>query len=399
MKPARPLALGPLLALALLAGGCGAGPAPAPSTSGPTSGPAGEPSAGPSRTGSGPTANGSAPSTAPGRGSLAVPRVAKRLAANLDVPWGITFLPNGNALVGSRDTATVHRVRRDGGKKKVGKVRGVVSNGRQGGEGGLLGLAVSPKFRTDHRVYAYFSTSSDNRIGWMAYRHGKLKKKVHVVLRGIPHGLHHNGGGLVFGPDGKLYASTGDSGNGALAQNRSSLGGKILRMTRGGKVPAKGNPFRGSLVYSYGHRNVEGLAFDGVGRLWATEFGDKAYDELNLIKPGRNYGWPAVQGRSSNKKYTDPKVTWRTHNAGPAGIAIVGNRAWIGALTGKRLWRVRLDGTHAKAKKAFFVGTYGRIRAVAAPPGARTIWISTSNTDGRATPRRHDDRVLQVSVG
>jgi glucose/arabinose dehydrogenase len=328
----------------------------------------------------------------------AAPRVVRTLAKNIRTPWGITFLPDGRALVGSRDTGRVYRLKADGGKRRVGTVPGVVSNGSSGGEAGLLGLAVSPRFGTDHRVYAYFSSGSDNRIAWMKFRSGGLGRP-HVILRGIPRGLHHNGGGLRFGPDGKLYASTGESGNAALAQSRSSLGGKVLRMTRNGKVPKSGNPFRGSLVYSYGHRNVEGIAFDRSGRLWATEFGDKAYDELNLIRPGHNYGWPATQGRTSNPSYTSPKLVWRTYNAGPAGIAIVGGTAWIGALTGKRLYRVQLSGTHASHKKAFFTNRYGRIRAVAAPPGGSAIWVGTSNTDGRATPRRGDDRILLVRVG
>lgn len=374
----------PLLvaALALALAGCG---------SGATSAPAAPPV-------SPPTPAVAVPPGGAAAAQVPVPRVVRTLARGIRVPWGITFLPSGAALVGSRDTGRVYRVRAEGGKHLVGRVRGVVSNGSSGGEAGLLGLAVSPRFATDHRVYAYFSTGSDNRIAWLRFRHGRLGRP-HVILRGIPHGLHHNGGGLRFGPDGKLYASTGDSGNGALAQSLSSLGGKVLRMTRNGKVPRSGNPFRHSLVYSYGHRNVEGIAFDGAGRLWATEFGDKAYDELNLIRPGRNYGWPATQGRTSNPAYTSPKMVWHTQNAGPSGIAIVGDTAWIGALTGQRLYRVRLTGTRASGKHAFFTGRYGRIRAVAAVPGGGYIWMGTSNTDGRATPRPGDDRILLVKVG
>lgn len=392
-------ALALLTAVVLVLSGCGADAADAADAALPETSSGTAPVPRPT-TSSPPTSAPSTESTVSGSVAAAgsAPIVVRTVAKNIRTPWGIAFLPDGRALVGSRDTARVYRVKPDGGKRLVGRVPGVVSNGSSGGEAGLLGLVVSPTFGADHRVYAYFSSGTDNRIAWMKFQHGSLGRP-HVILRGIPRGLHHNGGGLRFGPDGKLYASTGESGNAALAQSRTSLGGKVLRMTRNGKVPKRGNPFRGSLVYSFGHRNVEGLAFDRSGRLWATEFGDKAYDELNLIRPGRNYGWPATQGRTSNPAYTSPKLVWRTYDAGPAGIAIVGDTAWIGALTGKRLYRVQLSGTHASGKKAFFTNRYGRIRAVAAAPGGSTVWVGTSNTDGRATPRRGDDRILIVRVG
>ena len=173
----------------------------------------------------------------------------------------------------------------------------------------------------------------------------------------------------------------------SLAQKKKSLGGKILRVTAKGNAPASGNPFKGSpLVYSYGHRNVQGLAWDSAGRLWATEFGDHAWDELNLIRAGHNYGWPATEGKTSNPAYTSPKAQWHNYNAGPSGIAIINNVAWIGGLTGHRLLRVKLDGASVASKKKFLVNAYGRLRtAQAAPDG--TLWLTTSNTDGRATPR------------
>jgi glucose/arabinose dehydrogenase len=269
-----------------------------------------------------------------------------------------------------------------------------VSNGASGGEAGLLGLALSPAYATDHLLYAYLSSGSDNRIVRMTYSGGRLGAPTAIVT-GIPRGLHHNGGGLVFGPDGMLYASTGESGNRSLAQNRSSLGGKVLRMTPAGK-PAPGNPF-GTLVWSYGHRNVEGLAFDAAGRLWATEFGDKGYDELNLIQAGHNYGWPATQGRTSNPAYTSPRAQWSTSSAGPSALTIRSGVAWIGALTGTRLYRVALSGTSVIGNQALFTGTYGRIRLVAAAPDG-SLWIGTSNRDGRGDPRSSDDRILRLRV-
>lgn len=320
--------------------------------------------------------------------------VRRVLAENLNVPWGIAFLPNGNALVSSRDTGRIVRVSAAGSKKRIGTVPGVVSNGSSGGEAGLLGLAVSPDFSSNHWLYAYLSTRSDNRVVRMHYVDGSLGK-VHVVLKGIPTGLHHNGGRIAFGPDRLLYVTTGESGIAALAQRKSSLGGKILRMTATGHVPP-GNPF-GTLVYSYGHRNIEGLAWDSAGRLWATEFGDHAWDELNLILPGHNYGWPATEGRTSNPRYTGPKAQWHTDDAGPSGIAIINNVAWIGGVTGHRLWRVRLHGTSVASKSAFLIGKYGRLRTAAAAPDG-TLWLTTSNTDHRATPGPHDDRILRLKV-
>jgi glucose/arabinose dehydrogenase len=322
-------------------------------------------------------------------------KVQSVLARNINVPWGIAFLPGGNALVSSRDTGRILLVSAGGGRRRVGTVPGVASNGSRGGEAGLLGLALSPDFSSDHWLYAYVSTRSDNRVERMRYRSGSLGK-VHVVLKGIPTGLHHNGGRIAFGPDGLLYVTTGESGVGSLAQRKSSLGGKILRMTATGQVPP-GNPFPGSLVYSYGHRNVEGLAWDSAGRLWATEFGDKRWDELNLILPGHNYGWPATEGSTSNPRYTSPKAQWRTDSAGPSGIAIINDVAWIGAVTGHRLWRVALSGASVSSKRAFLIGAYGRLRTAAAAPDG-TLWLTTSNTDGRATPGRHDDRILRLKV-
>lgn len=322
-------------------------------------------------------------------------KVLKVLARNIDVPWGLAFLPNGDAVMSERDSGWILRIGPAGGERRVGRVPGVASNGSGGGEAGLLGLAVAANFSTTHWLYAYVSTSTDNRVVRMRYRGGHLGRP-HALVTGIPRGLHHNGGRIAFGPDRMLYVTTGESGVGSLAQRKSSLGGKILRMTPAGNVPGD-NPFRSSLVYSYGHRNVEGLAWDSAGRLWATEFGDKGWDELNLIRPGRNYGWPATEGRTSDPRYTSPKAQWHTYDAGPSGIAIVHDVAWIGGLTGRRLWRVRLTGAHAGARRAFFVGTFGRLRTAAAAPDG-TLWLTTSNTDGRATPRRGDDRVLRLTV-
>ncbi len=231
----------------------------------------------------------------------AAPRVTKAVARNLSTPWGIAFLPNGDALVGERDSGKVHHVRKTGGRHLVGRLN-VRSEKANWGEGGLLGLALSPSFRNDRWVYAYISTGSDNRIVRLRYRDGALGRP-HVILGGIPTNTHHNGGRLVF-HGGLLYASTGDAENGERAQNRRSLGGKILRMTPDGRVP-QGNPF-GNYTWSYGHRNVEGIAFDHKGNLWASEFGDQAPRRAEPDREGRQLRLAARRRRRRSRRVPRP---------------------------------------------------------------------------------------------
>ncbi|GII31723.1 PQQ-dependent sugar dehydrogenase [Planotetraspora mira] len=317
----------------------------------------------------------------------------RTLVTDLAVPWAIAFLPGGDALVTERDSAKVVRVTPKGQVTDVGVIDGVSPSG----EGGLLGVAVSPSFATDHYVFVYFSADGDNRV--VRYRYdGGLSDPVPLVT-GIPRGSIHNGGRLAFGPDGYLYASTGETGERGLSQDRNSLAGKILRMTVDGK-PAPGNPF-GSLVWSYGHRNVQGLAWDSSGHMYATEFGQNTYDEVNLIEKGHNYGWPDVEGMGggADGKYTDPLLTWSTDEASPSGLAYADGSLWAAALRGQRLWRIPLsaDGK-AGRPEALYTGEYGRLRAVTTAPDG-TLWVGTSNKDGRGSPRRGDDRILVVPTG
>ena len=327
--------------------------------------------------------------------AAAAPRVNKVLARNLRTPWGIAFLPGGNALVGERDSGRIHKVRKTGGRRLVGRLD-VNSQKANWGEGGLLGLALSPQFRRDRWVYAYLSTRNDNRIVRVRYRDGRLGRP-RVVLAGIPTSVHHNGGRLVFGPDGLLYASTGDAEDSSRAQNKGSLGGKILRLTPDGEVP-RGNPF-GNYTWSYGHRNIEGITFDGKGRLWASEFGEKDVDEVNRIRKGGNYGWPYVEGRDGRGGYRDPLATWQTEDCSPSGVAVANGHAFLGALRGRCIWSVRLDGPQRGRRRRHLAGDFGRIRTLQKAPDG-SLWMTTSNHDGRpSTPHPDDDRVIRLRLG
>jgi glucose/arabinose dehydrogenase len=333
--------------------------------------------------------------TPPATGSV---RVVRTVATGLKTPWGLAPLPDGGLLVSDRDDGTITRIDEKTGRKTLlGAVPGVSA----AGEGGLLGIALSPDYASDHLVYAYFTTDSDNRIVRMLYDTrkpaGEQLGAPDTVFKGIPKGMIHNGGRIAFGPDGMLYAGTGESGERGLAQDRKSLGGKILRMTPEGE-PAPGNPFGDSAVYSYGHRNVQGLAWDGKQRLFASEFGQDTWDELNAIKPGGNYGWPDAEGKSADPKYQNPIAQWHTDEASPSGIAYAEGSIWMTGLRGQRLWRIPLKGTEASAPpQAFLKGTYGRLRTVV-PAGGDKLWLTTSNTDGRGDPSKTDDRILEVEV-
>lgn len=320
---------------------------------------------------------------------LGTPRT---LVANLRVPWGIDFLPGGDALVTERDSTRLLRITPAGQVDEVA----TIEEAEPTGEGGLLGLEVSPDFRQDRWIYLYYTTSEDNRIVRFRYEQGALQDK-QVLVSGIPASSIHNGGRLMFGPDGMLYASTGESGEASLAQDRDSLGGKILRMTPSGE-PAPGNPFDDSVVYSYGHRNVEGLAFSPDGTLYATEFGGSEWDEINRIEAGRNYGWPEVEGFGEGDGYADPLLTWRPFEASPSGAEIAGGSLWVAALRGSRLWRVPLGRNHSLGTpEALFTEEYGRLRTVIRSPEG-SLWVTTSNHDGRGDPAPRDDRILVLPL-
>ncbi|MFB7538409.1 PQQ-dependent sugar dehydrogenase [Streptomyces zaomyceticus] len=379
-RPAVVKALWGAAVLVLVAGCSSGGTEDRPGTAPPTSASATAPG----------SASSSAASSAaaPSGGRVAV---TGTLTEGLKSPWGLAELPGGDLLVSSRDERTITRVDgRTGAKTSLGEVPGVVP----GGEGGLMGLAVR-----DGWVYAYLTAESDNRIVRMRYggADGDRLGVPQPVLTGIPKGIVHNGGRIAFGPDGMLYAGTGETGRTGLAQDRDSLGGKILRMTPEGK-PAPGNPVADSVVYSYGHRNVQGIAWDAEGRLWAAEFGQNTWDELNLVERGKNYGWPEVEGRAGEARFVDPVAQWPTSEASPSGIAYARGAIWMAGLRGERLWRVPLSGVERSGDpEAFLTQEYGRLRTVLAGGGGR-LWLVTSETDTRGTPGPGDDRILRLEV-
>jgi glucose/arabinose dehydrogenase len=258
-----------------------------------------------------------------------------------------------------------------------------------------MGIAVSPTFEQDRHVFVYFTAQDDNRIVRYRYQDGLSDPK--VILSGIPSGGIHNGGRIEFGPDGHLYAGTGEAGQTSLSQDRESLGGKILRMTIDGEAPPD-NPFGDSPVWSYGHRNVQGLAWDEAGNMYASEFGQNTYDEINRIEKGRNYGWPEVEGIGGDDRYTDPLLTWSTDEASPSGMAYAGGSLWVAALRGTRLWQVPIADGQARGPRSLWEGEYGRLRSVTRAPDGASLWVGTSNHDGRGSPAESDDRILLVPL-
>jgi glucose/arabinose dehydrogenase len=322
------------------------------------------------------------------------------ITTDTDIPWGLVTLPDGTLLYTRRDAHNItHLNPKTGSKTVIGSVPNVQSTD---GEGGLMGLEINPaSFSSDHWLYIMHTSSSDNRIVRIKFENNQLMTASEQVLfTGIKRNKFHNGGRIRFSPDGKfLFVATGDAQNGDNAQNKSSLNGKVLRLHPDGTIPTD-NPF-GNAVWSYGHRNPQGLAFDSQGRLWEQEFGNSVMDETNLIQKGGNYGWPACEGTSGScggSGFIAPKHTYSVSSGSCSGITIVRDVLYVACERGTRMFREVISGSSLTNVQTFFQGTFGRLRTVEpAPDGG--LWLTTSNGDKDSTPNNSDTKVIHVELG
>lgn len=305
------------------------------------------------------------------------------VTAGKAIPWGLAFLPDGTAVFTERNTRRIWEVK----PGRPARVIYTVTEARYEGEGGLLGIAVAADYARNPYLYVYYTTATDNRVAQI--KRGSPARPRPLVT-GIPRAGHHNGGRLAFGPDGLLYIGTGDAGRASRAQDPADLGGKVLRVTRTGAA-APGN--RWGRVFSIGHRNVQGLVFDRSRRLFASELGQNAFDEVNHVRSGLNYGWPVVEGRAGDARFVDPVWQAPPSEASPSGIGIKGDSLYVAALRGQRVWRLRTDyGATVVSATSMLTGTYGRVRTVQQNPRDGAMWLMTSN--GPAGP---GDRVLRFT--
>lgn len=321
------------------------------------------------------------------------------IATNLDTPWAIAFLPDRSMLVTERPG----RVRLiDSTGNLADKEVSTINSVKEIGEGGLLGIAIHPNFSVNHYVYLYYTYASNgantfNRVVRMKFENSQLLDET-IIVDQIPGASIHNGGRIKFGPDNYLYITTGDANNPSQAQDTTTLGGKILRVTDDGKA-ADGNPFR-NLVFSYGHRNPQGITWDKDGNLWETEHGRSlptGFDEVNLIESGKNYGWPTIQGDETRSGMVTPLLnSGATTTWAPAGAAIINNSLFFGGLKGESLYQVTIEGTTVSNLRRHFTNQFGRIRDVVQGPDGM-LYITTSNQDGRGNPAPDDDKVIKIN--
>lgn len=321
------------------------------------------------------------------------------LAEGLDTPWAIVFLPDNNLLVTERK-GTVRRIMNE----QLDPIPvATLQNVLEIGEGGLLGMALHPDFEENNFIYFYYTYQNTgdntlNRVVRMSYQDNTLTNE-EIIVDEIPGASNHNGGRIKFGPDNLLYITTGDAQEPSRAQDTNSLAGKILKVTDIGE-PAPNNPFN-NRIYSYGHRNPQGLAWDSEGNLWSTEHGrsgiQSGLDEVNLIQAGKNYGWPEIEGDKTRTGMETPII----HSGGnstwaPGSIAIYNNRLFFGGLRGTALFKGTINNNKIATIDSHYEGEYGRIReAIIGPDGM--LYITTSNLDGRGRPSGSDDRVIRIN--
>ena len=322
----------------------------------------------------------------------------KVIAQNLDTPWALAFLPEGDMLVTER-SGRIRYLDQQGNldPQPIAMLKTV----QEIGEGGLLGITLHPDFSTNHYMYLYYTYSNNgentlNRVVRMTFKDKKVTEEK-IIIDKIPGAANHNGGRIKFGPDKLLYVTTGDAQVPSQAQDTNSLAGKILRVTDDG-LKAPGNPF-GNLVYSYGHRNPQGIAWNQKGQLWSTEHGrsgiPSGLDEINLIEPGKNYGWPTIQGEEKREGMVIPVKNSGSQTWAPAGSVFIDDYLFFGGLRGQRLYRIRLEGKIAKNIEEYFTNDYGRLREVTLGLDGM-LYVTTSNQDGRGLPRKEDDRILKI---
>lgn len=316
------------------------------------------------------------------------------VATGLEVPWELVFLPDGSALVTERP-GRVRRLSPDGelDPDPVAEIPVAAT-----GEGGLLGLAIDPEFERNRLVYLYRTTDAGNEVVRYRYERGELREEA-VILDGIRASPIHDGGRIRFGPDDRLYVSTGDAGQEALAQDRSSLNGKLLALAPASyRADGAGSEVE---VVSYGHRNPQGFDWQpGTDRLYEDEHGPEGFDEVNLIERGANYGWPEAVG-PDHEGFAAPLATYEESIA-PSGATFVHlpGSEWsgdylMGALVGEQIRRLRFDGREVTVNEPLFEGELGRVRTVVeGPDGA--LYALTSNRDGRGTPTAADDRIVRI---
>lgn len=314
------------------------------------------------------------------------------IAENLEVPWEMVFLPDGRALVTERPG----RIRLIDNKVLNSTPVAVIQEVEATGEGGLLGITVHPEFSNNRYVYVYYTYRNNqggirNKVARFIFENNSLSFNKDIINE-IPGSNFHNGGRIKFGTDRLLYITTGDAQNPSLAQDTSSLAGKILRITDEGNIPDN-NPFSNE-VFSYGHRNPQGIDFDEKGNLWATEHGPSARDEVNKIEIGENYGWPIITGNQEREGIISPIIQSGSETWAPSGLVFYNNSLYFVGLRGQALFKLNIDGPEPEIAK-YFSEEFGRLRTVVLGPDGY-FYITTNNKDSRGVPRPGDDKIIRV---